>query len=118
MQQHHQGFQDFNFFFKFNILCIISESFNITTSDQPTNTFSSSPIVFIEKMRRLNGIKYLLSSINAVHFLSAFEGLNREYFWYFPCINWFTLTIRLAGKNLLNSRLLAILAITSADSLQ
>ena len=44
MQQHHQGFQDFNF----NRLCIISKSSNITTSDQPT-PHSSSPEVYIEE---------------------------------------------------------------------
>jgi len=40
MQQHHQGFQDFNFFFNFDRLCIISESFSITTSNQTTNVYN------------------------------------------------------------------------------
>ena len=48
MQQHHQGFKDFSFFFNFNRICIISKSFSITTSDQPTH-FSSSTKVFIEE---------------------------------------------------------------------
>ena len=52
MQQHHLGFQDFNLFYNFNRLCIISESFSITTSDQPTKQptpLSSSPVAFIEE---------------------------------------------------------------------
>ena len=47
MQQHHQGFQEFNLFFNFNRLYIISESFSITTSDQPA-PHSSSAVVYIE----------------------------------------------------------------------
>ena len=79
MQQHHQDPQDFNLFFNFNGLCIISESLSITNSDEPT-LISFCSEVFIEEMRRSNGVKYLLSSINTVYCLSAFEGLNGEHY--------------------------------------
>ena len=52
MQRHHQGFQDFSFFFDFNRPCIISESFSITTSDQPTT--NQHVLIFYRSICRRN----------------------------------------------------------------
>ena len=51
MSQHHQASKTSISSSNSNRLCIISESFSITTTNQPTN-FSSSLEVFIEEMRR------------------------------------------------------------------